>query len=275
MTIEGEIVPVDDEHAVRAVAEIGLLRDPDKVLEEAHKAAAALGRVIAGKPRKVVFNGKQFLEVEDWVLLGQFYGVSGKTEWTRQIEVGEAKGWEARVVVVDQRTGSEVGGAEAMCLNTERNWKSKDDFQLRSMAQTRALSKALSARLRWIPVLAGYSGTPAEEMVAADEGGERMKAPTSAEIEAERKRTIVGATGPLADAVPEYDYMRILEEGRDAKEHDRARYDAFSAWIEAEFGGWMNFVNRGRRRVDEALAILHQPNSITDIKASPGWKAPR
>ena len=32
------------------------------------------------------------------------------------------------------------------------------------MAQTRATSKALAQALRWIPVLAGYSGTPYEEM---------------------------------------------------------------------------------------------------------------
>lgn len=163
MTIEGEFRE-SDELAVREPVDIGLLRDPELVLAEAHKAAAALGKVIASKTRKVTLNGKQYLEVEDWVLLGQFYGVAGKTEWTRPVEVGEAKGWEARVVLIDQRTGHEVGGSEAMCLNTERNWKGKDDFQLRSMAQTRALGKALSGKLRWIPVLAGYSGTPAEEV---------------------------------------------------------------------------------------------------------------
>lgn len=36
--------------------------------------------------------------------------------------------------------------------------------QLRSMAQTRANAKALSNVLRFVPVLAGYKGTPAEEM---------------------------------------------------------------------------------------------------------------
>lgn len=163
--IEGQFREGDETAvALREQTEIGLLRDPDLVLDEAHKAAAALGRVIAGKKRKIVLNGKQYLEVEDWVLLGQFYGVSGKTEWTRPVEFGEVKGWEARVVVIDQRTGNEVGGAEAMCLDDERNWKGKDSFQIRSMAQTRALGKALSGRLRWIPVLAGYAGTPAEEM---------------------------------------------------------------------------------------------------------------
>jgi hypothetical protein len=40
----------------------------------------------------------------------------------------------------------------------------KDRHAVLSMAQTRATSKALGQILRWLPVLAGFSGTPAEEM---------------------------------------------------------------------------------------------------------------
>lgn len=162
-TIEGELVE-EKAIAVQHESSVGLLRDPDVVLAEAHKAAQALAKVLASKPRKIILNGKQYLEFEDWILLGQFYGVGIKTEWTRQIEVGDAKGWESAVVAIDKRTGIEVGRAEAMCLDNERNWKGKDSFTIRSMAQTRAGSKALSSGLRWIPVLAGYAGTPAEEM---------------------------------------------------------------------------------------------------------------
>lgn len=42
-------------------------------------------------------------------------------------------------------------------------------FQLRSMAQTRAQSKALRNALAWVVVLAGYRPTPAEEMDAVAE----------------------------------------------------------------------------------------------------------
>lgn len=162
--VEGEFKEQETGLALREQQAIGLVREPDLVLAEATKAADALTRVIQSKPRKVQFGGKQYLELEDWVLLAEFYGVAPKTEWSRIIEVGEAKGWEARVVIIDKRTGMEVGAAESMCLDNERNWKGKDTFSIRSMAQTRATVKALSARLRWIPVLAGYAGTPAEEM---------------------------------------------------------------------------------------------------------------
>jgi hypothetical protein len=76
-----------------------------------------------------------------------------------------ADGWEARV---EARTlaGQVVGAAEAECLRTEKTWSSRDDYALRSMAQTRAVSKALRGPLGFVVTLAGYEATPAEEMPA-------------------------------------------------------------------------------------------------------------
>ena len=54
-----------------------------------------------------------------------------------------------------------------MCLDNERNWRNKDYFQMASMAQTRAGSKALSNVLRFVVALdKTISGTPAEEMTS-------------------------------------------------------------------------------------------------------------
>lgn len=49
-------------------------------------------------------------------------------------------------------------------------------FQLRSMAQTRACSKALRNVLAWVVVLAGYQATPAEEMPDYEPEAERRTA---------------------------------------------------------------------------------------------------
>jgi hypothetical protein len=49
-------------------------------------------------------------------------------------------------------------------VSDERNWSHRDDYALRSMAQTRAVAKALRLCLGWIMSLAGYEATPAEEM---------------------------------------------------------------------------------------------------------------
>lgn len=102
---------------------------------------------------------KKHLYVQAWTFLGSLLGVFPACVWTKQIEGG----WMARV---EARTlsGSLVGAAEAICMRTESNWKSRDEYALLSMAQTRATSKALRQPLDFIVTLAGYEGTPAEEM---------------------------------------------------------------------------------------------------------------
>jgi hypothetical protein len=60
--------------------------------------------------------------------------------------------------------GQTVGAAEAMCTTNEGRWRKADPYAVRSMAQTRAVSKALRLPLGFIMQLAGYSPTPAEEI---------------------------------------------------------------------------------------------------------------
>lgn len=142
---------------------LAITRAPEVVLSEAKRAAAALGDVIRGKAKPVIFNGEQYLEFEDWQTVGRFYGVTAKVVSTASVTFGDVIGFEARAVVVRQ-DGAEISAADSMCLNDEPNWKDKPLFQLRSMAQTRACSKALRNVLAWVVVLAGYKPTPAEEM---------------------------------------------------------------------------------------------------------------
>src|SRR5678816_2244550 len=54
-------------------------------------------------------------------------------------------------------------------------------FQLRSMAQTRAASKALRNALAWVVVLAGYRPTPAEELPQVDHRPTPSAPPSRAE----------------------------------------------------------------------------------------------
>jgi hypothetical protein len=55
--------------------------------------------------------------------------------------------------------------AYGICASDEPNWRGKPEFQLASMAQTRAAGKVLRLLLGWIVTLAGYEPTPAEEMI--------------------------------------------------------------------------------------------------------------
>jgi len=100
-------------------------------------------------------------KVEAWTLLGSMLGVFPVCVWTKPLD----NGWEARVEA-RTRMGEVVGAAEAECLRSERRWASADDYALRSMAQTRATSRALRQPLGFVMTLGGYDATPAEEMPA-------------------------------------------------------------------------------------------------------------
>lgn len=144
--------------------ELHLARPPELVLEEARRAALALKGAVARKRKPVIFKGEQYLEFEDWQTVGKFYGLCARTFEATPVEVFGVKGAKAQAEVVDLRTGHVVGGAEAYCMRDEENWATKPWFQLASMAQTRAGSKALRNILGWVVVLAEYRPTPAEEI---------------------------------------------------------------------------------------------------------------
>lgn len=138
---------------------------PDEQIERAASMARSLQKVVEQAGLSRSFGGaKKYLEYEAWLTLGRFFQCSPVTEWTRPIEKdGEVQGYECRVNVVDAE-GRVIGGAEGMCMKDEPNWKGKPDYAVRSMAQTRTAGKALRSVFGFVAVLAGYSGTPVEEM---------------------------------------------------------------------------------------------------------------
>lgn len=135
--------------------------DPAEALVRAKQTATALADCIRGTSMVVRVKNKDYLTVEAWQTLGSQVGVTPVIVATRKLS--EPDGWEARC---EARTfdGRVLGAADSMCLRDEDRWAEADEFEVRSMAQTRAMSRALSSVLRFIPTLAGMGGTPAEEM---------------------------------------------------------------------------------------------------------------
>ena len=162
---------------------IDITRDPQKELEFGHKCAKALMGVVSQKRNPVIMNGEQYLEYEDWQTVGRFFGATSGTINTVRItnSAGDFIGYDAKAAVYDSK-GVIISYAEASCLRDEPKWGfrtkyeyqngqrvavGKDpvpEFQLKSMAQTRACAKALRNAFAWVVVLAGYRPTPAEEM---------------------------------------------------------------------------------------------------------------
>jgi hypothetical protein len=146
---------------VEAQAPVTLFRTekPAEVVARASEMAHELAKVVKKQKLTTRISGRDHVRVEGWTLLGTMLGVFPICQWTRKME----NGWEARV---EARTlaGQLIGAAEAQCLRSENLWKSRDDYALRSMAQTRATSKALRQPLGFVMTLAGFDATPAEEM---------------------------------------------------------------------------------------------------------------
>lgn len=193
-----------------------LTGEPDKQIVQAERACTALMKVV--KERKLFerIGKNNHLKIEAWLLLGHFFGVTPRVVSVFPVvdEMTSASGYEATVEVVHLQSNRVIGQAIARCLNNEDNWSTrpkyegKDDnrravgtvdvpsYQLESMAQTRASSKALASVLRWVVVLGGgdldkVEGTPAEEMhgtTAQQEAGEQASGSAKRISEGQRKR---------------------------------------------------------------------------------------
>jgi hypothetical protein len=133
--------------------------DPVEVVSQTARIADALADVLRKKKLYAQIQGKNYVTVDGWQLLGSMLGVYPVCVWTKELE----NGWEARVEA-RTRDGAVVGAAEAECRRSEKSWANRDSYALRSMAQTRATSKALRQPLGFVVKLAGYESTPSEEI---------------------------------------------------------------------------------------------------------------
>lgn len=147
-----------------------------QVITEGQDRAKQLMGIVSQKGWSTNIQGKNFLQVEAWQTLGRFYGYTAKTKSTEYVEMGNVKGFNAVVEILDSK-GVVVGGADAGCYSDEQKWNTESHtnkfgktvdgsplYSLKSMAQTRATGKAFRQMLSWVAVMAGYQPTPAEEM---------------------------------------------------------------------------------------------------------------
>jgi len=139
--------------------------DPETALERMTEVSKLLFAVVEDRRLYVQIGGRKHLLVSAWTTLGAMLGLFPVVAWTKPNETGD--GYVARVEVLT-RDGQLVGAAEAECSKAESKWRGRDPFALRSMASTRATSRALRGPLEQVVVLAGYDATSADEMPIAD-----------------------------------------------------------------------------------------------------------
>jgi hypothetical protein len=207
--LEGELVDPDEHDSTLPETLFG--GDPELAVARIVKIADELSRIIRTQKLAVRIAGGEHVLVEGWTLLGTLLGVYPVLAWSRKLE----DGWEARV---EARTldGRVVGAAESECLRTERKWAKVDDYAVRSMAATRATSKALRQPLGFVMSVAGFDVTPVEEL-PPEEGtrgspAEKGPIPESIKPTADQDREIRRRLTELAELDPDTDWRARARE---------------------------------------------------------------
>lgn len=104
-------------------------QEPEIVLEQARRAAAALKTVLDQKPDKVIIGGAQYLEFEDWSTIARFYGLTAKEDGDPEYtQIGNVRGFKASAVAIN-RDGEVVSRATAFCLTDEEYWRERPVYE--------------------------------------------------------------------------------------------------------------------------------------------------
>jgi len=114
-------------------------------------------------------KGKNYAHVEGWQFAGGLMGLFPKISKVENLSSDKEYKWKADVDIVDMKTGQIISNGFALCSNKESIKKNFDEYAVLSMAQTRAIGKAYRNLIGWVMKLAGYEGTPSEEMRKVDE----------------------------------------------------------------------------------------------------------
>jgi|TARA_R100001530_G_scaffold136211_1_gene115815 hypothetical protein len=165
-----------------------------KKVKNAAEIASVFTDVVEEKRWWTSFTGysNRHLTIEAWIFLAvELYGYIPRITHVKQLPeedvgTGFAVAYEAQaeLIKIDSQ-GNEIVLARGFnsAGTFEDNFPNKKGYATLSMAQTRALSKTISSYFRSIPPMAGFSGTPADEMANKEDADNKKavyKAPASA-----------------------------------------------------------------------------------------------
>lgn len=156
---------------------------PREVLNTAQGQAEALMELVEKRKLFQVIGGKKYLHAEAWITIGAFNQIVAQTDWIQpeKDEAGNITGYDAKVNLIHTPTGEIRGGAIMSCgldsFPCRGKTGSEQHKAAKSAAQTWAVSKAFRMTHSYVPVLAGYEATPAEEMQASSDTPPPKKQP--------------------------------------------------------------------------------------------------
>lgn len=177
---------------------------------ESLKAAGALASEVTkivkanGLSRSFGKGGREHVFIEGWLTISRVNNEQPHAEVKdvrkdpeTGVEVIHARAW---ITDANDRIVSEADG---YCSSEEGNWNGKPFYARASMAQTRALGKAMRLRHAWVMVMAGFAPTPAEEMdgvIDATPAAPAQEAPKPVKLKVVKKEA---APAPEPVVIPE------------------------------------------------------------------------
>lgn len=166
--IEGEVIEAPPERALVPVQPGQVIvsdggTGPDDMIATASRLAAALRDIVERQRLYATISGKKYPQVEAWATIGRLDNVVAR-EASRPIRHDDGS-YEAEVELVRLSDGMVIGRASALCgMPDDKPWSTRAEYARRSMAVTRATSRAFRQHYSWVMALAGYEPTPADEM---------------------------------------------------------------------------------------------------------------
>jgi hypothetical protein len=136
---------------------------PNDVIKRASSIATDLANIVEKRKLYTPISGKKYVRVEGWETLGAMLGVIPREVEGKTLRYEDGT-YEATVELIRVGDGAIIGRGSAICGMDEPTWSRRLEYARRSMAITRATGKAYRLAFSWIMTLAGYEGTPAEEM---------------------------------------------------------------------------------------------------------------
>lgn len=130
------------------------------------KMATVLKNHIVKQGLYTNIKGKNYVQVEGWAFAGFLTGLNAIVEEVKDLSSKDEIKWSAIAKVYSGELLISTG--YALCSNKEAIKAKFDEYAILSMAQTRAIGKAYRNKLGWVMKLAGYEGTPSEEMKKVD-----------------------------------------------------------------------------------------------------------
>lgn len=140
----------------------------DLIIQQATYWASSMMAVVDKCGMSKTVAGKKYLQVEAWLLIGEFAHVTPVIEWVREwSNANELLGYEARAQLQNE-AGQIIGSGESSCgfdaFPCRGKQGSEKDKAAKSAAQTWAISRALRNKFGYVAKLGGYETVPYEEM---------------------------------------------------------------------------------------------------------------